>query len=863
MATDPVCKMTVDESTAKWKTFYRGETYYFCNPNCQKKFEQEPDRYLRDLPQASSITLPIEGMHCASCARSIERALAAAPGVSKAAVSFPAESAQVDYDPAQTDLDKLAAVVEGEGFKVKRAREKVELSVEGMHCASCVVSVECELKRLPGVYKATVNLPTEEAFVEYDPSQLDLQAILAAVARVGYQAKVKTDAEPEEDDSAERKFRAARRRLILAWALTAPVMLLMFFHMTGIFHAHYFDWLEVLFAIPVLAVAGFETYRSAFRSAAHLRANMDTLIALGSLAAFITGPLLLLGLPIANYAAVGAMIMSFHLTGRYLEARARGRASHALRQLLELGAKTACIERDGAEVEVSIREVRVGDVMVVRPGEKIPTDGVVVSGESAVDESMATGESLPVEKGPGDELIGATLNTTGLLRARAEKVGKDTFLAQVVRIVQQAQGSKVPIQEFADRVTGVFVPIVLALALTTFLAWLAFPDAMRAAASWAPWANVGHDHLAAPSNLTLAIFAAVAVLVIACPCAMGLATPTALMMGTGIGAAHGILIRNGAAIQAMREVKAIALDKTGTLTKGLPSVTDVARADGLSETDVLRLAAAVESGSEHPIAAAVVRRAREDGISAPPAERFEALPGRGVKALVEGATISAGKPAYAREQGVDLASVEGEIERMQSEGKTLVVVASDTRALGVVAVADTLKEDSKAAVKALRDLGLEVAMITGDNERTARAIAAELGITRVLADVLPDQKRDAVQRLQSEFGRVAMVGDGINDAAALAQADVGIAIGTGTDIAIESSDITLVSGNLSALVTAVRLSEATFRKIKQNLFWAFGYNVVAVPLAVLGLLHPLIAEAAMALSSINVIGNSLRLKRFK
>ncbi|MDX9976089.1 MAG: copper ion binding protein, partial [FCB group bacterium] len=424
--------------------------------------------------------LPIEGMHCASCARSIERALGAADGVGKASVSFPTESAQVEYDPAKTDLDKLASVVESEGFKVKRAKERVEFSVEGMHCASCVVSVESELKKLPGVFKANVNLPTEEASVEYDPAQQDVQSLVAAIGRVGYTAKVKSEtADEDQDEAAERTFRAARRRLIIAWALTAPLMVLMVFHMTGLWHADYFDWLEVLLAIPVLAVAGAATYRSALRSAAHLRANMDTLIALGSLAAFITGPLLLMGLPIANFAAVGAMIMAFHLTGRYLEARARGRASKALRQLLELGAKTARIERDGREMEVSIREVRVDDVMVVRPGEKVPTDGEVLSGESAIDESMATGESLPVEKGPGDEVIGATVNSTGLLRVRATKVGKDTFLAQVVRIVQQAQGSKVPIQEFADRVTGVFVPIVLALALATFAAWMLFPDAMR------------------------------------------------------------------------------------------------------------------------------------------------------------------------------------------------------------------------------------------------------------------------------------------------------------------------------------------------------------------------------------------------
>jgi len=615
----------------------------------------------------------------------------------------------------------------------------------------------------------------------------------------------------------------------------------------------------IALAAPVLFYPGWNTYKSALKAITHGNANMDVLIMLGTLASFLTGPPSFFA-PLANYSGVGAMIMSFHLTGRYIEAKAKGRASQAIRRLLELEAKTARIIRDGKEVEIPIDEVQVGDLMIVRPGEKIPTDGLVVEGESGVDESMATGESMPVQKKVGDEVLGATVNLRGLLKVRATKIGKDTFLAQVIRLVEEAQGSKVPIQEFADRVTSYFVPTVLALASLTLILWLAFPGAMGTVISWAsmflPWVN--------PSLgvISLAIFATVATLVIACPCALGLATPTALMVGSGMGAENGVLIRRGEAIQTLKDVKVIVFDKTGTITKGRPEVTDVVAAPGFQDREVLRWTASVEKGSEHPLAEAIIRKAEDDGLELVKLEKFEAITGRGIKGEIEGqSTVLIGNRRLFEEKGIDYSNLEPELNRLESEAKTAMLVAKDKMCVGVVAEADTLKEDSVEAIAELEGLGLKTVMLTGDNRRTAEAIARKVGISKVLAEVLPDQKVDEIRRLQEEAGLVAMVGDGINDAPALTQANVGIAIGTGTDIAIEAGDVVLVRGNLSGVVKAVKLSRATFRKIKQNLFWAFFYNVIMIPFAMLGLAHPVIAEVAMATSSVTVVTNANLLRR--
>jgi len=613
----------------------------------------------------------------------------------------------------------------------------------------------------------------------------------------------------------------------------------------------------IALALPVLTVVGRRTYRGGFAAMRHGYANMDTLIGLGTAVSFLTGPASFF-LPVANYAGVAAMIMAFHLTGRYVEETAKGRASQAIRKLLELGAKTARVIRDGAEVEVPIGTVRVGDVMVVRPGEKIPTDGRVVAGESTVDESMATGESMPVEKQPGDEAIGATVNQDGLLKIEATRIGRDTFLAQVIRLVEAAQGSKVPIQEFADRVTGVFVPVVLGIAALTLLAWILVPELMQPlveAGSFLPWVNAGLG------TITLALVSLVAVLVIACPCALGLATPSALMVGSGLGAEHGILIRSGAAIQTLRDVRVVIFDKTGTITKGKPEVTDVVPAEGVTEQELLRLAAAAEQGSEHPVGRAIVAQAEAAGFEIPEAAGFQAVRGKGVTATVDGQPARVGSRQLLRDAGLDPTGLERELQALEEEGKTAVFVAVGKKLAGLIAVADAPKDGAAEAIAELHRMGLKTAMLTGDNSRTAQAIARRVGMDHVRAEVLPDGKVAEVAKLQQEVGPVAFVGDGINDAPALVQADVGIAIGTGTDIAIEASDVTLVRGELAAVAEAICLSRATFRVIKQNLFWAFFYNVVMIPLAIVGWMHPVLAEIAMATSSVTVVTNANLLRR--
>jgi len=830
------------------------------------------------------VTLPIQGMTCASCVAHVTHGLEQVPGVAGVQVNLATEKATVTFDNSPVPLTTLVQAVQGTGYDV--ATEKVSLPIGGMTCASCVTHVEEALARIPGVLRVNVNLATEKASVEYIPTLTGLPDFRRAVADAGYEVLPTAEERAEEELSREvRKMQDARRRMVLAWAFTVPIILWMLPEM--LFGMAWpdmtvFNLGTLLLAVPVLFWVGRQTYVAAWRSTMHGAPNMDALIAMGTGASFLTGIAAFFA-PIPSYAGVAAMIMAFHLTGRYVEASARGRASQAIRKLLELGAKTARILVDGTEKEVSIDEVQPGDVMVIRPGEKIPTDGVVVEGESAVDESMATGESMPVNKHPGDEVIGATVNQDGLLKVQATRVGKDTFLAQVVRMVEEAQGTKVPIQAFADRVTAVFVPIVIGIALLTFLAWFLFPNALHPIAVWAsrflPWVDPSLN------PFTLALITTVSVLVIACPCALGLATPTALMVGSGMGAENGILIRSGEAIQAMRDVRMVVFDKTGTLTKGKPEVTDQISnpksqipnlksqipnlksqisnlKSQISHDELLRWAASVEVGSEHPLGKAIVRKAEEQGLKLGELRDFEAVRGKGVRGIVEGKSVLVGSRALLEEHGVAVAAMEDEMRRLEDEGKTAMLVAVDGELLGLLAVADTLKDDAVAAVRELRALGLQTAMITGDNQRTAQAIARQVGIDHVLAEVLPEDKLREVQRLQEETdGLVAMVGDGINDAPALTQADVGIAIGTGTDIAIEAADITLVRGDLSGVVSAVRLSRATFNKVIQGLFWAFFYNVVMIPLAILGMMHPVLAEIAMATSSVSVVTNANLLRR--
>jgi len=810
-----------------------------------------------------TIVMPIEGMTCASCVAHVQHGLKEVDGVLDVNVNLATEQASVVLDTKQVPLRQLVDAVRGTGYDVPT--ENVSLLIGGMTCAGCVAHVERALSKVPGVLNVNVNLATEKAAVEYIPTVTGLPDFRRAVAEAGYEVLHTAEERAEEELSREvRKMQDARRRMLLAWLFTGPIILWMLPEMLlGVAWPNptIFKLGMLLLATPVLFWVGRRTYVAAWRSTTHGAPNMDALIAMGSGASFLTGVATFFA-PIPSYAGVAAMIMAFHLTGRYVEASAKGRASQAIRKLLELGAKTARILVDGREREVSIDEVQVGDVMIIRPGEKIPTDGVVVEGESAVDESMATGESMPVAKRPGEEVIGATLNQDGLLRVRATRVGKDTFLAQVVRLVEQAQGTKVPIQAFADRVTAVFVPIVLVVALLTFLAWFLFPDALRPVAEWAagflPWVDPSLN------TFTLALITTVSVLVIACPCALGLATPTALMVGSGIGAENGILIRSGEAIQAMRDVRVVVFDKTGTLTKGKPEVTDVVgmKNERMTNDQILHWAASVEVGSEHPVGRAIVARAEAEGIGLGELTGFETLRGKGVRGVVDGKSVLVGSRTLLEEHGVTAAILEDEMRRLEEEGKTAMLVAVDGELLGLLAVADTLKDDAVATVRELQALGLQTVMITGDNQRTARAIARQVGVVHVLAEVLPDEKLAEVRRLQADTeGLVVMVGDGINDAPALTQADVGIAIGSGTDIAIEAADITLVRGDLSGVVSAVKLSRATFNKVMQGLFWAFFYNVVMIPLAIVGMMHPVLAEIAMATSSVTVVTNANLLRR--
>lgn len=809
--------------------------------------------------------MKISGMHCTACAQTIEKALMKTDGVNKAVVNFATETAYVEYDDKTASEQKLTEIIQETGYDISEETQRITLRIGGMTCASCAQTIETALKKTQGVREAHVNLATEKATVTYSPREISYEGVKDVIEGVGYEVLGREiqRATFEEEEAREREaFATARRRTLIAWALTIPIMVWMLPEMIlGLSWPNptVFNLGMIALAASVLFYPGWNTYRSAVKAITHFTANMDVLIMLGTLASFLTGPPSFFT-AIANYAGVAAMIMSFHLTGRYIEAKAKGRASQAIRRLLELEAKTARIIREEKEVEVPIDEVAVGDIMIVRPGEKIPTDGVVTDGESGVDESMATGESMPVQKQIGDEVIGATINQRGLLQVRATKIGKDTFLAQVIKMVEEAQGSKVPIQEFADRVTSYFVPTVLVLASLTVVLWLTLPSVIGSVGVWAsqflPWVDP------ALSVFSLAVFATVATLVIACPCALGLATPTVLMVGSGMGAENGVLIRRGEAIQTLKDVKVIVFDKTGTITKGQPEVTDTVPVQGVQEAEVLKLAASVERGSEHPLAEAILRKAEDEQLELMKLKKFEALTGRGIRGELEGQQIIlVGNRKLMDEMGIDYSIFESELKRLEEEAKTVMLVAKNKEFIGVVAEADTLKDDSAAAIAELEKLGLQTTMLTGDNRRTGEAIAKKVGISQVLAEVLPDKKVAEIQRLQNEAGLVAMVGDGINDAPALTQANVGIAIGTGTDIAIEAGDIVLVRGNLTDVVKAVKLARATFRKIKQNLFWAFFYNVIMIPFAMLGLAHPVIAEVAMATSSITVVTNATLLRR--
>lgn len=812
------------------------------------------------VPEAKrkNASFPVTGMTCATCAGTIADSLNELEGVLKADVNLATERASVTFDPEKVDVAKMRKAVEDAGYGV--ILNELTLSIGGMSCASCVNTIEEVVGELDGVLSATVNLVTEKLTVRYDPQRVRVAQIKKAVVDAGYEV-IEAQTLDLEKEVREKETRRQKRLLLLSLALAIPTMIIMLtMDFTDLWHQFLMEWGNlIMFALatPVQFIAGYQFYIGAYKALRNRTANMDTLIAVGTSAAYFYSVAVIFapGLVALEhvYFDSSAMIIALILFGKYLEARAKGSTSEAIKRLMGLQAKTARVIRDGQELEMAVDDLDVGDIMIVRPGEKIPTDGVVVDGRSSIDESIITGESLPVSKEEGSEVIGATINGSGLLRVRATKVGKDTALAQIVKLVEDAQVAKAPIQRLADRVSAIFVPAVITIALVAFFTWYFL--GVPAFASGEP-----------AFTFSLTIF--ITVLVIACPCALGLATPTAIMVGTGKGAENGILIKGGDSLEVAGTVNTVVFDKTGTLTEGRPEVVEMISFDD-SCPDMLSLVASVEVGSEHPLGEAIVRKARADGLELFDIADFEGLAGKGVKASVKGRTIVVGNRGLLEEMSVPLGEREKDVVSLEEHGMTAVLIIIDGKLCGAIGIADVLKPTSAEAVAELRRMGIEVVMITGDNRRTAEAIANKLGIEKVLAEVLPGDKAKEVSKLQAEGRIVAMVGDGINDAPALAQADVGMAIGSGTDVAVEAGDIVLIKDDPRDAVAAIQLSRQTMRKIRQNLFWAFGYNTAGIPVAAgvlypfLGiLLSPIIAAGAMAFSSVSVVSNAALLKRY-
>jgi len=872
VAKDPVCGMEVDESKAKFKAEKDGKTYYFCSKSCHDKFTGQTEseklhEHHREAPQGKTekIFISISGMHCASCVTAIENALKSFKGVIDAKVNFASEKATVEYDPSVADVPALEKVVEATGYSVIRPKKEegdiLKLKVVGMDNPHCVGTVGGAVGSLPGIISKDLRV-NEKAVIKYDSSRVSPDKIKAVIKEAGYTPFEEEAAGVDvEKEAREREIRNLKNRFLGALILSLPLLYYMFNMLFGLplpqFMLQYAATIQFLLATPIMFIGSIFFTRGIVSLIKTKTANMDTLVSLGVGAAYLYSLYITLAIWLGNplygmnnlYYEVAGFLITFILLGKYFEAVAKGRTSEAIKKLIGLQPKTALVERDGGEIEISIQDVGVGDIIIVKPGEKVPVDGTVVSGQSSVDESMVTGESIPVEKKAGNKVIGATINKTGAFKFRAEKIGQDTFLAQVIRLVEEAQGSKAPVEELADKISAVFVPTVLIIGIASFVIWLL----------------VGQ-------SFSFALTTFIAVLIIACPCALGLATPTAVMVATGIGAQNGILIKSAEALQKAAQLNIIVFDKTGTLTKGEPEVTEIVPSVQfpLPRRDILLYAAVAEKRSEHPLGEAILKKAKAEGIDVPDLESFNSISGKGVIARLKGADILLGNRKLMRDQHIPIGDIEGEMQKLEAQGKTVVMVAKDNKFIGLVAVADTLKPYAKEAVAQLQSMGREVIMITGDNKRTADAIAGQLGIKGVLAEVLPQQKADNIKKLQVEGKQVAMVGDGINDAPALAQADVGIAIGSGTDVAIEAGEIVLVKNDLRDVVSAIQLSAYAMRKIKQNLFWAFIYNSLGIPIAAgilypfTGfLLNPVIAGFAMAFSSVSVVTNSLLMKRFK
>lgn len=793
------------------------------------------------------MTVDITGMTCASCSTRIEKVLNKMEGV-EATVNLAMENASVSYESEKINPDDIFNKINNLGYGVRN--EKIDLDVFGMTCAACSTRIEKVLNKMDGMVSATVNLATESASVKFNSAVLPVDKIISKIQDLGYDAKEKVQREAKAQQK-EEEINAKKRKLLISILLSLPLLYTMIGHSpwdTGLPMPHLLmnPWFQLLLATPVQFWIGRQFYVGAYKSLKNKSANMDVLVALGTSAAYfysLAEAIKTIGNPGYMphlYFETSAILITLILVGKLFEALAKGRTTEAISKLLSLQAKEATVIRDGEEMKIPIEEVRVNDTILVKPGEKIPVDGKVISGHSAVDEAMITGESIPVEKGAGDSLIGATINKNGTLTMTATKVGKDTALAGIIKVVEDAQGSKAPIQRVADQISGIFVPIVVAIAIVTFLVWY---------------------FVITPGDFASALETAIAVLVIACPCALGLATPTSIMVGTGKGAENGILFKGGEHLETTHKINAIVLDKTGTITKGKPSVTDL-EVFG-DEEKVLKYLVTAEKASEHPLAEAIVEYGKAKNIEVLPLDEFSSLPGHGISATINGEKVFVGTRKLMGNEGIEFAPYEDRLESLETEGKTAMMISINNKVSGIVAVADTVKETAKAAIQELKSMGIEVYMLTGDNNRTAKAIAAQVGVENVIAEVLPEEKANHVKELQLKGKKVGMVGDGINDAPALALADIGIAIGTGTDVAIEAADITILGGELTLIPKAISLSKKTMQNIRQNLFWALAYNTAGIPIAAIGLLAPWLAGAAMAFSSVSVVTNSLRLKRIK
>jgi len=872
MVKDVICNMEVDEKNAKFKTHYKGKTYYFCAKSCKKRFDENPENYISKKQESqspgkteinegdtsNSVTIPVKGMNCASCVSKVEKGLLELEGVGSVTVNLASENTTLTYNNSQVTVREFVSKIKELGYEPVIL--KMTLPIMGMSCAACVSRVKNSLKNLTGILDVKVNLASENATVEYIPGMVSTDDFKKVVSQAGdYKVlEIKEEENPEKTEQREREkdYKKLKNSFVFSAILSAFILIIsmknLIPYLSGMNERLSFYILFVL-TTPVILFSGRRFYKGFWSALKHKTADMNSLVAIGTASAYLystfttfyTGFFERTGFSPAVYFDTAAVIITLILMGRLLEARAKGQTSEAIKKLMDLQAKTARVLRNGKEIDIPVKEVMIDDIIIVRPGEKIPVDGTVIEGHSSVDESMISGESIPVEKKQGDEIIGATFNKTGTFKFKATRIGKDTFLSQIIKMIREAQGSKAPIQRIADKIASIFVPVVVSIAVVTFFIWI----------------------LAGPSfNYALLNF--IAVLIIACPCAMGLATPTAIIVGTGKGAGKGILIKGGEALETAHKIDYIVFDKTGTLTTGKPVVTDIITSSTYKQEKLLAYAASAEKGSEHSLGEAIVNEAEKRGIIPQKTVSFEAVPGKGIKAKINEREIIIGNKGFIENSGINYKSLNEEAERLAEEGKTPVYIGLDNKIAGIIAVADILKNNSVKIIQELQKMDIDVAMITGDNRRTAEAIGKQLGITRILSEVLPDRKAEEIRKLQNSGKIVAMVGDGINDSPALAQADVGIALGSGTDVALEASDITLISDDLEGVINAIKLSKKTMRTIKQNLFWAFFYNTLGIPVAAgvlypfFGiLLNPMFASLAMAFSSVSVVSNSLRLKK--